>query len=352
MARAAVSTPRPHSGATEAARVRPTERRIGKFRGPASVSARMPFPRREGHGPHGRKGREKHVPGTNSRARWPGRRHRRRAVVGRRVPRGAARTGVSSFGSERNGRPGGGVLPHRHAPDPVARADPRAGRADHPGPHPAAPGGRLRRAAQGRLHPHQHLAQLRGPRARRVRGRLPAGAAVHGTRHGIRPEAHRPAAAQRGAARGFAAISGQISLESVARPSARSSRPRSPRPISPRRPRPSRSSPRHSARLPMLKQIEGSAAVAEAVALCRPEVICAYPISPQTHIVEGLGKLVDAGKLSPCESSTSSRSSPRCRSRSAPRRPAPVPIPPPPARGCCSWRRRCSTRRVSACPSS
>ena len=37
----------------------------------------------------------------------------------------------------------------------------------------------------------------------------------------------------------------------------------------------------------MLKQLEGSHAVAEAVALCRPEVICAYPISPQTHIVEG-----------------------------------------------------------------
>ena len=51
----------------------------------------------------------------------------------------------------------------------------------------------------------------------------------------------------------------------------------------------------------MLKQIEGSAAVAEAVALCRPEVICAYPISPQTHIVEGLGRMVDAGKLTPCE---------------------------------------------------
>jgi pyruvate ferredoxin oxidoreductase alpha subunit len=51
----------------------------------------------------------------------------------------------------------------------------------------------------------------------------------------------------------------------------------------------------------MLKQVEGSAAVAEAVALCRPEVICAYPISPQTHIVEGLGKLVSAGKLKPCE---------------------------------------------------
>ncbi|GAB3646510.1 transketolase C-terminal domain-containing protein [Ramlibacter alkalitolerans] len=51
----------------------------------------------------------------------------------------------------------------------------------------------------------------------------------------------------------------------------------------------------------MLKQIEGSRAVAEAVALCRPEVICAYPISPQTHIVEGLGEIVKSGELAPCE---------------------------------------------------
>ena len=51
----------------------------------------------------------------------------------------------------------------------------------------------------------------------------------------------------------------------------------------------------------MLKQIEGSRAVAEAVALCRPEVICAYPISPQTHIVEGLGEMVKSGELAPCE---------------------------------------------------
>ncbi len=51
----------------------------------------------------------------------------------------------------------------------------------------------------------------------------------------------------------------------------------------------------------MLKQIEGSRAVAEAVALCRPEVICAYPISPQTHIVEALGEMVKSGGLSPCE---------------------------------------------------
>jgi pyruvate ferredoxin oxidoreductase alpha subunit len=51
----------------------------------------------------------------------------------------------------------------------------------------------------------------------------------------------------------------------------------------------------------MLRQLEGSRAVAEAVALCRPEVICAYPISPQTHIVEALAGLVKSGALVPCE---------------------------------------------------
>ncbi len=48
-------------------------------------------------------------------------------------------------------------------------------------------------------------------------------------------------------------------------------------------------------------QIEGSRGVADAVALCRPEVICAYPISPQTHIVEALATQVKAGDLTPCE---------------------------------------------------
>ncbi len=50
-----------------------------------------------------------------------------------------------------------------------------------------------------------------------------------------------------------------------------------------------------------VKQIEGSHGVAEAVALCRPEVICAYPISPQTHIVEGLGEKVKNGELGRCQ---------------------------------------------------
>lgn len=51
----------------------------------------------------------------------------------------------------------------------------------------------------------------------------------------------------------------------------------------------------------MLKQLEGSHAVAEAVALCRPEVISCYPITPQTHIVEALSAMVKKGELTPCE---------------------------------------------------
>jgi pyruvate ferredoxin oxidoreductase alpha subunit len=47
----------------------------------------------------------------------------------------------------------------------------------------------------------------------------------------------------------------------------------------------------------MLRQIEGSRAVAEAVAMCRPQVICAYPITPQTHIVEALSAMVQKDEL-------------------------------------------------------
>ena len=51
----------------------------------------------------------------------------------------------------------------------------------------------------------------------------------------------------------------------------------------------------------MLRQLEGSKAIAETVALCRPEVVCAYPISPQTHIIEAIGVKVKEGSLTPCE---------------------------------------------------
>ena len=47
----------------------------------------------------------------------------------------------------------------------------------------------------------------------------------------------------------------------------------------------------------MMQIMEGSQAVAETVALCRPRVVCAYPITPQTHIVEGLARIITDGKL-------------------------------------------------------
>ncbi len=47
----------------------------------------------------------------------------------------------------------------------------------------------------------------------------------------------------------------------------------------------------------MKKVIEGSMAVSRAVKVCRPHVISAYPITPQTHIVENLSKMVADGEL-------------------------------------------------------
>ncbi|NYT02603.1 MAG: pyruvate ferredoxin oxidoreductase [Methanosarcinales archaeon] len=47
----------------------------------------------------------------------------------------------------------------------------------------------------------------------------------------------------------------------------------------------------------MMKVVEGSHAVAHAVMCCAPDVISAYPITPQTHIVEHLSQFVADGKL-------------------------------------------------------
>jgi pyruvate ferredoxin oxidoreductase alpha subunit len=51
----------------------------------------------------------------------------------------------------------------------------------------------------------------------------------------------------------------------------------------------------------MRRQLEGSRAIAEAVARCRPQVVPAYPITPQTHIVEAIGAMVRDGSLPGCE---------------------------------------------------
>ena len=43
--------------------------------------------------------------------------------------------------------------------------------------------------------------------------------------------------------------------------------------------------------------VEGSYAVAHAVKVCRPNVISAYPITPQTHIVEDLAQFAADGDM-------------------------------------------------------
>jgi pyruvate ferredoxin oxidoreductase alpha subunit len=51
----------------------------------------------------------------------------------------------------------------------------------------------------------------------------------------------------------------------------------------------------------MRRQMEGSRAIAETVARCRPAVVPAYPITPQTHIVEAIGAMVKGGQLGSCQ---------------------------------------------------
>lgn len=101
----------------------------------------------------------------------------------------------------------------------------------------------------------------------------------------------------------------------------------------------------------MLKQVETSRAVAEAVALCRPEVVCAYPITPQTHIVEGLAEMVKAGELRKCEfinvESEFAALSVAIGASAAGARATLLPQ----AKVCCSWRRLSTTPPAWAFPS-
>ncbi len=54
---------------------------------------------------------------------------------------------------------------------------------------------------------------------------------------------------------------------------------------------------RNGNRKVMKEFLEGSQTIARIIRLCKPGVISAYPITPQTHIVEGLAQMVADGKL-------------------------------------------------------
>jgi len=51
----------------------------------------------------------------------------------------------------------------------------------------------------------------------------------------------------------------------------------------------------------VVQVVRGFYAVAYAVKLCRPNVVCAYPITPQTEIVERLAEMYANGELKDCE---------------------------------------------------
>ena len=92
----------------------------------------------------------------------------------------------------------------------------------------------------------------------------------------------------------------------------------------------------------MRRQLEGSRAIAETVARCRPAGRAGVPDHPTDAHRRGRRRHGDATAGSRrASSSPSSPSSPRCRRPSARRPPARAPTRPPPARACCSWPRRC-----------
>ena len=148
-----------------------------------------------------------------------------------------------------------------------------------------------------RVHPAQLDEELRRTGPRWIRAAFSnIGCARSG--HRARAEARRPFGAERGAPRRFAAITGVIALKSCGR---------NPREI------PAAIAEKNVAaateafdiatkagRRSMLKQPEGSRAVAEAVALCRPQVICAYPITPRPTSSRA-GRNREGGESANCE---------------------------------------------------
>ena len=244
------------------------------------------------------------VPGAHPRARRPGRRHRGRAAVGRGLRRGPPRAGVPELRLGAHRRAGRGVLPHRRParsalrepiaePDALIVQDPTllhqvdvfAG---------LGPDGYV--LDQHRADASRSSAWPSSSRRFRPERLLTVPATELAREHLGRPL---PNAALLG---GFAALTGVVSLDSVAaaireRFAGRDRRRQRRRGRGGLRARASRDRGAE----PCVGRLEGSQAVAEAVALCRPEVICAYPISPQTHIVEALSDLVRTGELAPCE---------------------------------------------------
>ena len=294
------------------------------------------------------------VRGPHPRPRRPGRRHRRRAAVGRRLRRGPARPGVPELRLRAHGRAGRLLLPHRRPADPLARADRRAGRADRPGPDAAAPGRRVRRPAPGRLRADQHLAQLRRARARRASRRFPPRAAAHRAGDRARPRAPRAGRCPTPrCSAAFAALTESIGLDVGRRRDPRALRRRGRRGQRRRRRGGLRVRARAERRWPMLRQIEGSHAVAEAGRAVPARGDLRLPdLAPDPHRRGAVARAREVGRAGAVRVRQRRVGVRRDVGGDRRRRPpARAPTRPPPARACSTWPRRSTTPPGSACRS-
>ena len=82
------------------------------------------------------------------------------------------------------------------------------------------------------------------------------------------------------------------------------------------------------------KFLSGNEAFAEGIRLAKPQVISAYPITPQTIVVEKLSEMVEDGSLK----------SEFIHVEWARRQWEQEPLPPPPLKVCYIWRNACPMR--------
>ena len=88
------------------------------------------------------------------------------------------------------------------------------------------------------------------------------------------------------------------------------------------------------------KFLSGNEAFAEGIRLAKPQVISAYPITPQTIVVEKLSEMVEDGSLKSEFIHVESEHSALSCAMGA----SAEPLPPPPLKVCYIWRNACPMR--------
>lgn len=100
----------------------------------------------------------------------------------------------------------------------------------------------------------------------------------------------------------------------------------------------------------MRKFLSGNEAFAEGVRLARPQVISAYPITPQTTVVEALASMVEEGSLSAEYLHVESEHTALAAAIGAAATGARARSRPPHPRGCSTWPSASPTPRAAGFP--